>query len=145
MELNSKPKISAKSLRRVGRGHGSGRGKTSGRGTKGQKARGKAPQFFEGGALPLTKRIPFLRGRGRNTVNNRHAIEVRLSDLNKIPSKTNVDLEALVKYAIIDKKALKSGVKIIDSGEIKNALTILVPVTGGAKSKIEKAGGSISA
>ncbi|HVZ67149.1 MAG TPA: 50S ribosomal protein L15 [Patescibacteria group bacterium] len=145
MELNKKPKITAKSLRRVGRGHGSGRGKTSGRGTKGQNARTKAPLFFEGGALPLTKRLPFLRGRGRNTVNFKHAIEVRLAELNKLPSKTNVDVEALIKYAIIDSKFRKNGVKIIDSGEIKNALIVSVPVTRGAKVKIEKAGGSISA
>ena len=72
MNIADLPSTNEKKLRRLGQGHGSGRGKTSGRGTKGQKARGKVPTFFEGGALPMTKRMPFLRGRGRNKIINSH-------------------------------------------------------------------------
>src|SRR3989344_5360691 len=67
MRLETLPKITTKSAKRVGRGHGSGKGKTSGRGTKGQKARGKLPithPHFEGGSRPLIKRLPIRRGKG---------------------------------------------------------------------------------
>ena len=66
MELNKLAKTTVKTKKRLGQGHGSGRVKTSGRGTKGQKARGKIPLRFEGGALPLIKRMPFHRGKGKN-------------------------------------------------------------------------------
>jgi len=66
MNLSHIGKLKTKKKKRVGQGHGSGRGKTAGRGTKGQKARSKVAIYFEGGALPLTKRLPFLRGKGRN-------------------------------------------------------------------------------
>lgn len=66
MNIHSLPKIVKRSKKRLGRGHGSGKVKTSGRGTKGQKARGKLPLGFEGGQTPLVKRLPYLRGKGRN-------------------------------------------------------------------------------
>ena len=66
MNLNQLPKIKKTSKKRLGQGHGSGKVKTSGRGTKGQKARNKVPMYFEGGALPLIKRLPYRRGKGRN-------------------------------------------------------------------------------
>ena len=66
MKLESLPKITQKRRKRLGRGFGSGKGKTAGRGTKGQKAREKVKFGFEGGQLPLTKRLPLRRGKGRN-------------------------------------------------------------------------------
>ncbi len=115
MELQ---KLTEKKLKRVGRGHGSGRGKTSGRGTKGQKARRNIPLAFEGGALPLVKRIPFLRGRGRNPQVSVKPVAIRVEELNVIPAKTVVDLEALIKHAVVEKGIEKYGVKIIGNGEL---------------------------
>ncbi len=142
MELSNLPKITKKTLRRLGQGHGSGRGKTSGRGTKGQKARNSVPLAFEGGALPLVKRIPFLRGRGRNAAGAKR-IAVTLSDLNRLPQKSEVDVALLVKLSIVHKQAAIVGVKIINTGELTVPLTIKVPVTQGAKEVIEKAGGQV--
>ena len=66
MNLAKLPRVKTRSKRRLGQGHGTGRGKTAGRGTKGQKSRGKISLSFEGGAQPLIKRLPFRRGKGRN-------------------------------------------------------------------------------
>ena len=71
MKLENLTKVTDRKKKRLGQGHGSGRGKTGGRGTKGQKARGKVSLTFEGGALPLIKRLPFHRGKGKNKVFNK--------------------------------------------------------------------------
>ncbi len=143
MELNSLPKITLKKSRTIGRGAGSGRGKTAGRGTKGQKARGHIPPYFEGGALPLIKRLPFLRGRGRNKVFRPHPIEVNLKQINNLPARSMVDVEMLIKYSIVESRARKHGVKILGDGEIGKPLNVKVRTTKSAAKKIEKAGGKI--
>ena len=143
MELSNLPKITKKGLRRVGRGHGSGRGKTAGRGTKGQKARRNIPLAFEGGTLPLVKRLPFLRGRGRNKVFKPHPIAINVANLNKLPKKSAVDVDALIKYGIVKEVAKKQGVKILSNGDLDVPLLVKLPVTRGARKKIEKAGGRI--
>lgn len=145
MELSSLPKITQKTLRRIGRGHGSGRGKTSGRGTKGQKARRNIPLAFEGGALPLVKRLPFLRGRGRNKVIKAHPVAVSIEKLNKLPKNTKVDVDVLIKYGIVENAAKKQGVKILSNGDLSIPLLIKLPVSAAARKKIEKAGGQIVA
>jgi len=144
MELSKLPKITQKSGRRLGQGHGSGRGKTAGRGTKGQKSRGKVGLFFEGGALPLTKRLPFLRGRGRNKVRKIHLKAVNIATLSSLPSKTTVDVETLIKLGLVDKGAEKSGVKIIGNTEVKSSLTVKLPVSASARKNIESAGGTVA-
>lgn len=144
MELNALPKLTDKRLRRVGRGHGTGRGKTSGRGTKGQKARRKTSLFFEGGALPLIKRLPFLRGRGRNPGLKNAPIAINVEKLNSLPSKSKVNIDSLIKNNIAPKTAKRVGVKILGGGTITTALTVTVSVSSGARKKIEKAGGTIS-
>ncbi len=144
MELLKLPKITQKRLRRVGRGHGSGRGKTAGRGTKGQKARTNVPLAFEGGALPLVKRLPFLKGRGRNKVTSPHEIVVNISRLNMLPKKTTVDIDTLIKYGIVKSVAKKHGIKILSSGDLNVPLLIKLPVSKQARKKIEKAGGTVS-
>ena len=141
--LNELPKLTDKRLKRVGRGHGSGRGKTSGRGTKGQKARRSIPLHFEGGALPLTKRLPFLKGKGRNKSLHGKTIAISLDVLNSFQEKAIVDLEALVKHNIISAGEAKKRVKILGNGNIEKALIIKLPVTSSAKDRIEKAGGSV--
>ncbi len=143
MELHKLTKTVDKGLRRLGQGHGTGRGKTSGRGTKGQNARNKVPVFFEGGALPMTKRLPFLRGRGRNKGLGKNPVTVSVVALNAFPAKSIVDVDAIISKGIASSDAKKFGVKIIGSEEIKVALTVKAAVSAGARKQIEKAGGTI--
>lgn len=142
MNLNSLPRITARSKKRLGQGHGSGRVKTSGRGTKGQKSRNKVPSYFEGGALPLTKRIPYLRGKGRNRSFNDKPLTVNIKYLSVFSKDQIVDIESLVKNRIVKAAdAKKFGVKILGDGEINVALVIRLPISKSALKKIEKAGG----
>jgi len=144
MELSNLTKLVDKSLKRVGRGHGSGRGKTSGRGTKGQKARRDIKLNFEGGALALTKRMPFLKGMGRNKRVNRKTISINIEDLNTFTAGTIIDMDALIKKGLIDGgKATLAGVKLLAKGDIKVALTVKIPVSKQAQIKIEKAKGTV--
>ena len=137
-------KITTKRQKRLGQGHGSGRGKTGGRGTKGQNARSSRALSFEGGALPLIKRLPFRRGKGRNYSLNKKPLIVNIRALSLLPAKTVVDIEILIKHNIVDSAdARKFGVKILGDGELKNALTVKLPITISAKNKIEKAGGTV--
>lgn len=119
------PKIVERPNKRVGRGHGSGKVKTSGRGTKGQKARGTIPPAFEGGQLSIIKRLPLLRGKGRNHSMKEKAFPIDIMKLNVIPAGTKVTLETLEKYHII-KPGVKK-VKILGKGKLNHALEILVP------------------
>lgn len=144
MNLNKLKKTTAKKKRRLGQGHGSGRSKTSGRGTKGQKARGKIPISFEGGALPLIKRLPFRRGRNKNKSFKNRPIIINLKALNLLPKDSVVDIKSLISHKIVDdKEANIYGVKILGEGEVKNALIIKLPISKAAAKKIEKAGGKI--
>lgn len=146
MNLSSLQKIKAKGKKRVGLGHGSGRGKTSGRGTKGLKARGRVPLDFEGGALPLIKRLPFLRGKGRNKALKAKPAVINVSALNIFSKGETVTLETLAKYKLVKLEDVKNtGVKILGDGDLGVALKVTVPVSKGAKAKIEKAGGNIEA
>ncbi len=145
MQLHTLPKTTAKGKRRLGLGHGSGRVKTAGRGTKGQNARGKIALSFEGGALRLIKRLPFRRGKGRNKVFKLKPIVIPVSALNILPKGTSVDLAALIKHKIVDEKqAGYYGVKILGDGALTQAMTVNVPVSKGAKETIEKAGGTVA-
>ncbi len=144
MELHTLPKITTKAARRVGRGHGSGRVKTSGRGTKGQKARRDIKLHFEGGALPLIKRMPFLKGKGRNPSLKSDKVIINVKDLNNLPAKSVVDTAFLIEKKLVSKDAALYGVKILGDGELKVSLTVKLSVSSGAKLKIEKAGGTVS-
>ena len=144
MGLNNLPKIKSKSKKRLGQGHGSGRVKTSGRGTKGQHARNKVPVHFEGGALPLTKRLPYLRGKGRNKSFRPTPLVVNVKFLNSLPKNSVVDIDSLIKAKIVKEADAKEfGVKILGDGEITQALTVKLPISKSAAQKIEKAGGKI--
>lgn len=144
MQLHTLVKITETRNRRLGMGHGSGRSKTSGRGTKGQKARRNIPLAFEGGALPLIKRLPFLRGKGKNySLQNKPQV-INLKNLHEFAKDSVVDVSSLVSHGLItEKTAKKYGVKILSVGELKTSLVIKVPVSASAKVKIEKAGGSV--
>ena len=141
--LNTLSKTTTKGPKRLGRGHGSGKVKTSGRGTKGSKARGSVPIFFEGGGLPLIKRLPVLRGKARNKSYKIKPIEVDLKDLDIFAKGTVVDIKALTSNNILDKSMEKYGAKVLGNGDVTKALKVKVPVTKGARVKIEKAGGEI--
>ena len=144
MELNTiKPAEGSKhARRRVGRGIGSGLGKTAGRGHKGQKSRagGFHKVGFEGGQMPLQRRLP---KRGFVSLTAGRNAEVRLSDIEKLPV-TEVDLLVLKQCGVIPGDSLSA--KVILSGELTRALTVRgVGATKGAKAAIEAAGGSVVA
>lgn len=139
--LSQLPKLLVRKKKRLGRGHGSGKVKTSGRGTKGQKARGNIPIGFEGGQLPMIKRLPLLRGKGRNRSQVIKAFPLPIGHLNTLAKGTKVTLEVLQKQGI-----LKSGirkVKLVGGGILSVALTVCLPCTGSAKNIIEHAGGTV--
>ena len=144
MNISDIGKLTARSKKRVGQGHGSGRGKTAGRGTKGQKARNKVAINFEGGALPLTKRLPFLRGKGRNKSLQIKPYVVNVEDLNVFAKGTVVDAKKLSQQGLIptDPEKYKT-VKILGDGELEVALTVKLPTSKGAAEKIAKAGGTV--
>ncbi len=142
MELNNiKPASGAKhSKKRVGRGIGSGTGKTAGRGHKGQKARagGFHKVGFEGGQMPLHRRLP---KRGFQSLSAGDTAEVRLDTLQKMTAES-IDLEILKKAGVVSRLAKRA--KVIRAGEIKRKVSLKgVLASKGAQAAIEKAGGSI--
>jgi len=144
MNLTKLVKITTKSKKRLGRGYGSGKAKTSGRGTKGLKARGKVKLFFEGGQLPLIKRLPLRRGKDKFKPFKKKPLVVNVKYLNLLPDKSVVDLATLVKHRIVKEDEVGSGgVKILGDGELDKALMVKLVCSGGARKKIEKAGGKV--
>lgn len=143
MELHQLPKLVKTPKKRLGRGHGSGRGKTAGRGTKGQKARGKIKLGFEGGQLPLIKRLPLRRGKGRNKSLKIKPVVINIKYLNILSKGSEVTLETLTKAGIIKEDEARFGVKILGEGQLDIPLTVKLPCSGGARKKIEKIGGKI--
>lgn len=142
MRLNTiKPAEGAKQARkRVGRGIGSGTGKTAGRGVKGQKSRsgGKVRIGFEGGQMPLQKRLP---KRGFRSKMSANMAEIRLHELNLVEGET-VDLASLRKAGLLNASHLRA--KVVLSGELNKAVTLQgVGATAGAKAAIEAAGGKV--
>ena len=130
---------SVKDVKRIGRGHGSGQGKTAGKGHKGQKARsgGGVRPGFEGGQTTLARRIP---KRGFNNIFRTEYATVNVSDLEKFVDGTVVDAELLKASGLIKKEL--DGVKILGNGELTKNLTVkAAKFTAAAKEKIEKAGG----
>ena len=124
---------------RRGRGHGSGNGKTAGKGHKGQKARSGAPRIgFEGGQMPLYRRIP---KRGFNNRNTKEIVAINVAALERFDNGATVDVEALLAEGVISKAC--DGVKILGNGELTKKLTVKVNAfSETAKSKIEAAGGT---
>jgi large subunit ribosomal protein L15 len=143
MNISTLPSIIRRPKKRLGRGHGSGKVKTSGRGTKGQKARDSIRPGFEGGQLALIHRLPLLRGKGRNKALVSKAFPIQVGKLEVIPEGTTVTLSTLEKYHIIDKAV--SRVKILGGGTISHKLTVAVDCSASARKAIEKAGGAIEA
>ena len=128
-----------KERKRIGRGYGSGNGKTAGKGHKGQKARaghGQQPGF-EGGQMPLQRRIP---KRGFNNIFAKEIVSVNVGTLNKFEDGAAVDAAALIQAGIVKKSC--DGVKILSNGELNKKLTVKANAfSEAAKAKIEAAGG----
>ena len=128
-----------KERKRIGRGYGSGNGNTAGKGHKGQKARaghGQQPGF-EGGQMPLQRRIP---KRGFNNIFAKEIVSVNVGTLNKFEDGAAVDAAALIQAGIIKKSC--DGVKILSNGELNKKLTVKANAfSEAAKAKIEAAGG----
>ena len=146
MKLNTLVKTNFSKIR-VGRGIGSGKGKTSGRGVKGQKSRsGVAIKSFEGGQMPLYRRLP---KRGFKSITRKKIAIINISDIEsfiknkKIKSQDEISIQILTGKKLINKKYNK--LKILGNGEIKDKLKIKTDfISKSAKSKIEKAGGVIT-
>ena len=144
--LNNTTQVKIKKMR-VGRGIGSGKGKTSGRGMKGQKSRsGVAIKSFEGGQMPLFRRLP---KRGFNPIKKDKIAIINLGkiqsllDAKRINSDTKIDLDLLKKTNIVSKSYQK--IKILGSGEIKDKIDVNVDFfSKSAQKKLEKIGGSIN-
>ncbi|MGE0152472.1 MAG: 50S ribosomal protein L15 [Reyranellaceae bacterium] len=144
-ELSDNPGA-RKSRMRVGRGIGSGKGKTSGRGVKGQKARtGVSIKGFEGGQMPLHRRLP---KRGFNSINRPEFVELNLGrlqaaiDAGKLDAKATIDAAALAAAGVI--RRARDGVRLLGKGEIKSAVTISVAgASASAVAAVEKAGGKV--
>ena len=145
-ELSDRPGA-RKTRRRIGRGIGSGKGKTGGRGGKGQTARaGVAIKGFEGGQMPLHRRLP---KRGFNNIFRKEYNEVNLGrvqqaiDAGKLDASATIDVEALIKAGVL--RRARAGVRLLGSGEIK--AKVAFTVAGASKSAVaavEKAGGSVT-
>ena len=143
--LNNLKKIKQKKLR-VGRGIGTGKGKTSGRGVKGQKSRsGVAIKSFEGGQMPLYRRLP---KRGFNSISKKETGALNLSEIQsfinskRIKTTDKIDLAFLKKLNIVKKKFKK--LKVLGKGEIKEKLNLEVDyLSNSAKAKLEKSGSNI--
>lgn len=130
---------SKKDAKRIGRGHGSGWGKTSGKGHKGQKARaGRGMRVgFEGGQMPLQRRIP---KRGFNNIFAKEIVSINVGSLNRFEDGAVVDANALVEAGLV--KNYFDGIKILGNGELKKNITVKVDAySESAKAKIEAAGG----
>ena len=124
---------------RRGRGHGSGNGKTAGKGHKGQKARSGAPRpGFEGGQMPLYRRIP---KRGFSCRNSKEIVSVNVSALERFENDTVVTVDTLIEAGIV--KNPRDGVKILGNGELTKKLTVQANAfSASAKEKIEALGGN---
>ena len=141
MKLNQLTAVpgATKDAKRIGRGHGSGNGKTAGKGHKGQKARaglGMRPGF-EGGQMPLQRRIP---KRGFNNIFAREVVSVNVGSLNCFENGAEVDVNALMEAGVLKKSG--DALKILANGEVTKKLTVKANAfSEAAKAKIEAAGG----
>ncbi|MBI4034785.1 MAG: 50S ribosomal protein L15 [Candidatus Chisholmbacteria bacterium] len=139
MRLTNLTAVTSRRKKRIGRGYGSGKGgHTVGRGAKGKKARGKVPAWFEGGQLPLIRRLPFQRGKSKFSTLKPKPVIVKLGALNLLPKNSQVTVETLVKYGLVKAdEAKRWGVKILGDGELKVPLKILVPTSRAVAEKIK--------
>jgi len=141
MKLSRAPSIAKRKKRRLGQGFGSGRGKTGGRGTKGQTSRGKMPLAFEGGQAQLIKRLPFLRGKEKNASSKKKAFPIPVSKLEIFDTDTTVTPDLLVDKGLL--KDMTTRVKFLGGGLLTKKLTVVIDCSKSAKKVIEDAGGTV--
>jgi large subunit ribosomal protein L15 len=143
--LNQLPSTSIKKHKRVGRGYGSGKGgHTSGRGTKGQKSRGRVKMWFEGGQLPIIRRTPFIKGKSRMESLQPAVKIITTEQLNQLADKTVVDLKTLEESLKIRfPKTKKFNVKVVLRGKLERALTVKIKTSKAAAEAIKTAGGEV--
>jgi large subunit ribosomal protein L15 len=144
--LQHLPKTTQRSKKRLGHGYGSGKGgHTSSRGQKGQNSRTRLPIWFEGGQLPQIRRFPFIRGKSRFDAIALKPIEINVGALDpKFASDTEVTAKTLVAAGLVKPGELKfRPVKILGTGSLTHSLTVKLPVSHTAKTKIEAAGGKV--
>jgi large subunit ribosomal protein L15 len=130
-----------KKRKRIGRGTGSGHGQTSGKGHKGQKARsgGNVPSWFEGGQMPLIRRLP---KRGFVNPSRKKIAIINLTDLNRFQEGSTVDFQALRQAGLV--KGKYDGIKILGKGVVSHALVLRVQgISRSAREKIESSGGKV--
>lgn len=140
-DLKPAPGGAVKDRKRLGRGHGSGWGKTAGRGHKGQNARsgGGVRPGFEGGQMPLFQRLP---KRGFTNIFAKVYAEVNLVDLNRFEDGTEVTPEVLFASGLVKKSKAKDGIKVLGNGELEKKLTVKAhKFTKAAQEKIDSVGG----
>ena len=141
INLHSLAKVDRRKSKRIGRGPGSGKGKTTGKGTKGQNARGKLPithAHYEGGQRPLFKRLPYKRGKGNSKVSKK-PIVINLKDIAKLPQGSTVDIDLLVKMKLVSaKEVVERGIKILGLGSAPNSLKINLPTSKKIAEKLNK-------
>lgn len=139
MELHKLIKIKAKKAKRVGRGGGSGKGKTAARGAKGQKKREKVKLGFEGGQLPLHRRLPQRRGIGN--IRKIQRVTIQTGQLNKLPSGSTVDEKTLKEAGLLPKAVSFWQAKVVFGGKLEKKLNVAIPASKKARNTIEKVGG----
>ncbi len=143
--LSNLPKIVDRSKKRRGRGSGSGIGAKSGRGTtRHQAARENIPLHFEGGQGRMVKKYPLLRGKGKNKSVREPATKITLSDLNRFKAGESVDINTLIKASVVPARVKLAGVKVLANGKLTRKLTVILPVSKGAKAAIEALGGTVT-
>jgi large subunit ribosomal protein L15 len=141
VKINKLTKIKTRAKKRVGRGMASGKGKTAGRGMKGQKKREKVSLGFEGGQLPLYQRLPQKRGIGN--IQSTKKISITTAQLNKLPSGTLVNVESLKGAGVIPTSTRDVKVKVVFDRKIEKKLKVNIPASKKAKIAIEKVGGKL--
>lgn len=140
--LTTLPKIVDKKAKRLGRGHGTGKGGKSGRGTtRHQAARQDIPLHFEGGQGRMVKKYPLLRGKKRNKSIKTPALAISLSQLNIFKDGDTVTHALLVERGIVRSER---PAKVLGSGKLERKLTVALPVSAKARTFIEKAGGAVT-
>jgi large subunit ribosomal protein L15 len=141
MKANELIKNKLKPKKRLGRGESSGKGKTAGRGAKGQKKRGKVKPGFEGGQLPIYKRLPQKRGTG-NTPKNK-PLTIVAGRLDALSASKIIDRKVLQEAGLIPKSKKGIKVKVVSGGKLEKKLKVDLPTTKAAKTQIEKVGGEV--
>jgi len=141
MKLNELIKIKLKQKKRIGRGESSGKGKTAGRGAKGQKKRGKVKPGFEGGQLPIYKRLPQRRGVGN--AQKVESITITFDQLNTLLAGSTADEKSLQQAGLVSKNKRGVKIKVVASGKLEKKLKVNLPTSKAARLQIEKAGGEV--